>query len=175
MRHIPPSLVAMLLLTLVSRRQLDERPEWIMERDREGVMLWVNTAVAQAWGTAREAIIGQRFYDLLGSRDAMRVQRQDVEILTTGKPLHASIEAFEIGGRTHIVRADKHPLPDRRILSIAHPISPADLAEGGSHRSVCICAQCGRVAKRYRPWQRYCSPVCRQAAYWVAKSMRRLS
>ncbi len=79
----------------VLRQIMDLVPVPIFAKDREGRFLLANKAVAEAYGTDPDTMIGKRQQDLYeGGENLDAFLAEDLEVIETGEPKHIGEETF---------------------------------------------------------------------------------
>ncbi len=91
---------------------LDSVPAWIFYKDRDNHFLRVNRAFAKMMGKPKERLAGMSLQDLYPGEQAEAFWRDDLEVLTSGKPKLGIVEPISIDGETRWVQTDKVPYLD---------------------------------------------------------------
>lgn len=90
---------------------LDSVPALIFYKDRQTRLVHVNAAHAQFFGLPREQIEGKTDAEL-GSPFASQYLRDDLQVMTTGKPLRGLIEQFQTSSGMRWLQTEKVPHHD---------------------------------------------------------------
>jgi len=118
------------------RTVIDTVPNFIGVKDAESRFVLVNRALADAYGTTPEAIIGKSDADFTPNPDEVaRFQRDDREVLRTGQPKYIPEEQVtDNTGRVRWLTTYKVPLIDKdgtctKLLLATHDITERKRAE----------------------------------------------
>jgi PAS domain S-box-containing protein len=122
------------------RQVIDITPHFLFVKDREGRFTLVNQAVADAYGTTVEDLIGKTDADFNPNADQVEsFRRDDLEVMDTLQEKFIPEEAItDANGRTRYLQTIKRPLVDedgvaRRVLGVATDITA--LREANEERS----------------------------------------
>lgn len=88
-------------------RILDQVPEKVFLKDRDGKMVLVNTAVAKVHHTTPEELIGQSDFDFFEYEKAKELFAEEVEIMNTEAKTFMQTE--DLSGERRILRTTKMP------------------------------------------------------------------
>lgn len=112
------------------RQVLDMNPNFIFAKDRDGRFTLANLAVADAYGTSVDTLVGRTDADFSARADeAERIQRDDLAVVEKGQEHVIAEEALtDATGKVRWLRTVKRPLvgPDGRhdqVLSVAVDIT----------------------------------------------------
>jgi len=96
------------------RQIIDTDPNFIFAKDREGRFTLVNKAVADAYGTTVESLIGKTDADFNPNQEEVAFFRQkDLAVLNTLQELFLAEEVItDFGGRTRWLQTVKRPILD---------------------------------------------------------------
>jgi PAS domain S-box-containing protein len=96
------------------RQVIDVDPNFIFAKDREGRFTLVNKAVADAYGTTVESLIGKTDADFNANQEEVAFFRQkDLAVMDTLQELFLSEEVItDSGGRTRWLQTVKRPILD---------------------------------------------------------------
>jgi len=90
---------------------LNTVPAMIWSKDADGKYLWINKNHADSIGVQREKAPGKTDFDIFPKEQAAKFQKDDREIIKTGKAKFAIIEQYKnLDGTTRWIRTDKLPL-----------------------------------------------------------------
>jgi PAS domain S-box-containing protein len=93
---------------------LDGSPAYIFCKDTAGRMVYVNKAFADMAGIPQEQWKGTTVFDLHPRELAERYHRDDIEVLSSGKPKTCIVEPIDSPDGERWLRTDKIPLCDDR-------------------------------------------------------------
>ena len=117
------------------RQVIDTSPNFIFAKDRQGRFTLVNQAVALAYGTTVENLLGKSDADFArNAREAELFRQDDLEVIQTGREKFIPIEAItDANGKTRWLQTVKRPLigfsDDVMVLGVATDITERKLAE----------------------------------------------
>jgi PAS domain S-box-containing protein len=118
------------------RQIIDVDPNFIFAKDREGRFTLVNQAVADAYGTTVEELIGKTDADFNPNREEVEFFRKmDLEVMDTRSERFIPEEAItDAAGKTRWVQTVKRPMLDKdgratQVLGAATDITERKLAE----------------------------------------------
>ncbi|MGB9640420.1 MAG: EAL domain-containing protein [Anaerolineales bacterium] len=117
------------------RQVIDTSPNFIFAKDRQGRFTLVNQAVALAYGTTVENLLGKSDSDFARNRREAELFRQDdLEVIQTGREKFIPIEAItDANGKTRWLQTVKRPLvgfsDDVMVLGVSTDITERKLAE----------------------------------------------
>jgi two-component system cell cycle sensor histidine kinase/response regulator CckA len=124
------------------RQVIDLNPHFIFAKDRDGRFTLVNQAVANAYGTTVEDLLGKRDTDFNFSRDETdRFRADDLEVIDTQQEKFIPEEVItDATGQVRWLQSIKRPIisPDgtvSQMLGVATDITKRKLAEEALHRS----------------------------------------
>ena len=105
------------------RQVIDIVPHFIFAKDVDGRFLLVNRAVAEAYGTTVEQLLGKRDADYARSpEEAESFRRDDLEVISSGRPkLHVEEPITDAAGRVRWLQTSKIP------FTVSGSASPAVL------------------------------------------------
>ena len=112
----------------------DSVPAVIWYRDRDGKILRANQSAADSVGLGVRELVGKNYYELV-SDDAERSRKQDIEVITTGRPQHGVLREFKMpDGSTRWFTEDRIPLRDKDgkvvgVMSFALDVTDKKQAE----------------------------------------------
>jgi len=107
---------------------IDSVSAYIFYKDREGRHIYVNRALAEATGIAKEKWIGKTIAELL-PKLAERYQRDDEKVMSSGRPKMNIIEPFETPEGIRWAQTDKIPIKDEEGNVIGLTASSIDITE----------------------------------------------
>lgn len=118
------------------RQVIDSNPDLIFTKDREGRYTLVNQAMADAYGTTVENLVGKTDADFNSNPEEVEKFRQDdLAVLASGSEQFIPEERFtDSAGNLHWMQTVKRPLPDAsgqntQVLGIATDITERKVAE----------------------------------------------
>ncbi len=118
------------------RKIIDLVPHMIFAKDKEGRFILVNQAMADAYGTTIEVLIGARHEDFHKSKDELEeFVRDDQEVIREGKPKFIPVQTFsDASGRQRLLQTIKIPflVPGQKefaVLGVAVDITDQKKAE----------------------------------------------
>jgi len=118
------------------RKIIDLVPHMIFAKDKEGRFILVNQAMADAYGTTIEALIGARHEDFHKSKDELEEYiRDDQEVIREGKPKFIPVQTFsDAAGRRRLLQTIKIPflVPGQKefaVLGVAVDVTDQKKAE----------------------------------------------
>lgn len=113
------------------RDVIDANPNLIFVRDGRGRYLLVNKALADAYGTAADAMIGKTDSDLGALPDeAAAYSRNDREVLETGREKFTAKERFtRRAGKTRFYQTTRRPLKDEAGMVTRVLVVSVDITE----------------------------------------------
>ena len=124
------------------RQIIDLVPHMIFAKDEAGHFILANQAVADAYGTTVEALIGRKHDTLHETASEMAEMRaEDEHVIKHGRPKYVPEAIFtDASGRRRVVQKMKIPyaptgLDGRAILGVAIDITPLKAAQHGLIRS----------------------------------------
>lgn len=89
---------------------MDNHPDYIYFKNREGKFVRVNKARAKISGTTPEKMVGKTDFDFFPEREAKQIFDDDLNIIKTGKPLINKIEKLTFyNDKKHWVSTSKIP------------------------------------------------------------------
>ncbi len=93
------------------RQIIDLVPQFIFAKDLEGRFVIVNEAVAKAYGTTVERLLGRRDADFAASEEEVRrFRRDDLAVIESGRPMLVREETLtDADGRVRILETTKIP------------------------------------------------------------------
>jgi len=112
----------------------DSVPAIIWYRDAGGTILRANQCAADSVGLGVRELIGRNYYDLVVS-DVDRSRRQDLEVISSGRPLQGIMRTCEMGdGTVCWMTEDRFPLRDKAgnvigVMVFAQDVTERKLAE----------------------------------------------
>ncbi len=89
-------------------RLLDQIPQKVFLKDKDGCMLIVNDAVLKAHHMTAEEMIGKSDFDFFDARQAKIYWDEEQEIIKSGKP-HKYVQTEDISGETRVLQTLKIP------------------------------------------------------------------
>jgi PAS domain S-box-containing protein len=124
------------------RQVIDLNPNFIFAKDREGRFTLVNQAVAEAYGTSVEDMLGKTDADFNANREEVEwFRRGDLEVMDTLEEKFIPEEVItDARGHQRWLQTIKRPIvsPDgtvTQMLGVATDITPRKQAEEALHRS----------------------------------------
>ena len=94
------------------RTIIDSSPLLIFYKDKEGQLLRVNKAFAEALNMPEKYFLGKTVFDLYSAEIAQGMNRDDREVLKSGRPKLNIIEQYESATGLRWVQTDKVPIID---------------------------------------------------------------
>jgi len=96
------------------RQVIDLVPHFIFAKDRDGRFILVNRALAEAYGTTVEGIIGRTDADFARSaEEARHFRRDDLEVIESGRPKVIPMEPItDADGRVRLLQTTKIPFSE---------------------------------------------------------------
>jgi|GEM_PF-814064 len=89
---------------------LDRLPAMVWRKDLEGHILQANDAAARLAKMTPDEMVGKHVSDLYPKDLALMIERDDKEVVHSGKPKHGVVESWTgEHGRLHYVQTDKMP------------------------------------------------------------------
>ncbi|MBN2520516.1 MAG: GAF domain-containing protein [Bacteroidales bacterium] len=86
---------------------LDQVPEKVVLKDKDGKMVLVNNAVAKEHKTTAEQLIGQSDFDFYDEKTAKELYSEELEIMSTSAKTFERVE--EIAGEKRVIKTTKMP------------------------------------------------------------------
>ncbi len=124
------------------RQVIDLNPNFIFAKDRAGRFTLVNQAIADAYGTSVEALLGKTDADFNPNKEEVEgFRRDDLEVMDTLKEKFIPEEVItDAGGRVRWLQTIKRPIvaPDgtvSQMLGIATDITARKQTEEALHQS----------------------------------------
>jgi PAS domain S-box-containing protein len=117
------------------RQVVDVNPSMVFAKDREGRFILINQAVADAYGSTIEGVLGKTDSDFAARDEAEAFRRDDLEVMDTGREKLVPLEPLtDAQGRLHWLQTIKRPLNFRdgsyqNLLGVATDITQRVLAE----------------------------------------------
>jgi diguanylate cyclase (GGDEF)-like protein/PAS domain S-box-containing protein len=92
------------------RQVIDLVPHFIFAKDEEGRFVLVNKALAEAYGTTAEELVGKTDADFASPEQAAHFREVDLEVIGTGQPRVDEEEPItDAGGRLRLLQTTKIP------------------------------------------------------------------
>ena len=120
------------------RQVIDVNPHFIFVKDREGRFTLVNAALAEAYGTTVEGLIGKTDTDFNpNAEEVAHFRRDDLEVMDTQREKLIPLEVItDSKGRVRYLQTIKRPVVDadgvaRHVLGVATDITALRKAEEG--------------------------------------------
>jgi PAS domain S-box-containing protein len=124
------------------RQVIDLNPNFVFAKDMEGRFTLVNQAIAEAYGTSVEQLLGKTDADFNPNKEEVECfRRDDLEVINTLKEKFIAEEVITYaGGQVRWLQTIKRPIvsPDgsaNQVLGIATDITARRQAEGAQRRS----------------------------------------
>ncbi|MEE8555619.1 MAG: PAS domain S-box protein [bacterium] len=117
------------------RQIVDRVPHMIFVRDLRGVYLLANRAMAEAYGTTVDKLVGVNHAQIRSSEEAARVREEDRMVVEGGRPHYIPEAPFrDAQGNSRILQVTKVPyvvdgMEEPAILGVAADITEAKHAE----------------------------------------------
>ena len=118
------------------RQVIDLDPNFIFAKDREGRFTLVNQAIAEAYGTSVDGLLGKRDADFNpNQKEVEQFRRDDLEVMDTLKEKFVPEEVItDVGGRVRWLQTIKRPIvaPDgtvSQMLGVSTDITARKRAE----------------------------------------------
>jgi PAS domain S-box-containing protein len=93
---------------------IDSFPMIIFYKDKEGKLIRVNEAFAEALKISKENFLGKTVFDLCSAEIARGMANDDLEVLQSGRPKLGIIEQYESASGMRWVQTDKVPIFDKK-------------------------------------------------------------
>ena len=74
---------------------LDTVPAMVWSKDVNGRYLWINKNHADSIGVLKEKAVGKTDFDIFPKEQAAKFQKDDMEVIKTGKPKFAIMEQYK--------------------------------------------------------------------------------
>lgn len=136
------------------RQVIDSNPDLIFTKDRTGRYTLVNQAMAAAYGTTVENLLGKTDADFNANPEEVEKFRQDdLAVLDSGREQFIPEERFtDAAGNLHWMQTVKRPLPDAsgqntQVLGIATDITERKIAEENLKRRNLVLETLNAIAK----------------------------
>lgn len=136
------------------RQVIDSNPDLIFTKDRAGRYTLVNRAMAEAYGTTVEGLVGKTDADFNPNPEEIEKFRQDdLAVLESGIEKFIAEERFtDAQGRLHWMQTVKRPLQDgsgtaNQVLGIATDITERKIAEEDLKRRNLVLETLNAIAK----------------------------
>jgi PAS domain S-box-containing protein len=91
---------------------LDSVPAWIFYKDKKNRFIRVNRAFCEVMGMPREKLEGRKLADIYPPEQAMAFQKDDLEVMESGRPKLNIIEQMKSKNGTIWAQTDKIPYYD---------------------------------------------------------------
>jgi methyl-accepting chemotaxis protein len=95
-------------LKLTLMRLLDQIPQKVFLKDKDGRMLIVNSAVTKAHHMTVEEMVGKSDFDFFDKKQAQIYWDEEQDIIKSGKP-HKYVQTEDISGETRVLQTIKIP------------------------------------------------------------------
>jgi PAS domain S-box-containing protein len=123
------------------RQVIDTNPNFVFAKDREGRFTLVNQAVAEAYGTSVESLLGKSDADFnANAEEVANFRRDDLEVMDAGKEKLVPLEPItDSTGKLRWLQTIKRPIlgPDGKatlVLGVATDVTQRKLAEDSLKR-----------------------------------------
>lgn len=113
---------------------IDSSPIIVFYKDKEGKLVRVNKAFAEALNIPKEKFLGKTVFDFYSAPIAQAMANDDQEVFRTGRPKLNIIEQYESAKGLRWVRTDKIPIFNKNgdlagLVGFAQDITEGKLAE----------------------------------------------
>ncbi|MCI0657388.1 MAG: ATP-binding protein [Acidobacteria bacterium] len=144
-RGLPENLRKLLQQVDAAYREIDQvldlNPSFIFAKDREGRFTLVNQAVAEAYGTTVESLLGKADADFNPKAEEVEhFRRDDLEVMDTHREKFIPLESItDAGGRLRWLQTIKRPIVDpdgqvHQILGVSTDVTLRKQAEDSLQR-----------------------------------------
>ena len=122
------------------RQVIDTIPNFVFAKDREGRFTLVNAAVAAAYGTTPEALIGKSDADFnLKPDEVAAFLRDDLAVINSRETRHVEERITDAAGNVRWLQTVKRALPDsaghaHELLGVSTDVTARKQAEAALHR-----------------------------------------
>lgn len=96
------------------RKVIDLNPSFIFAKDRKGYFTLANNAVARAYGTTPDTLVGKTDADYNSNQaEVIQFRLDDIEVMDSGQPKYIPLEVVtDPGGKKYYLQTVKTPIQD---------------------------------------------------------------